>query len=178
MRKSDKIRLIQPSPEMKNHVMAYRDAFFAAGEPKIFGTCGLHNFDDFGEWLKHIRSQQSVQGGDGVERLPATTYMAVRMSDNAIVGAANIRHYLNEANYPNGHIGYSVHPGERGKRYGREILRLSLIKADELGILEPIVSCSKKNIASKRVIEANKLQFEREHTEQDGGRVLIYVKRF
>jgi predicted acetyltransferase len=174
MKKLDKIRLILPSPEMKNQAMAMREAFFAAGERKIYGTCGLHHFTDFGEWLVHIRRQIVIPGGEAVEKIPATTYFAVRTADAAIVGAVNIRHFLTESVYHNGHIGYSVHPAERGKGYGREVLRLALIKANELGILEPVVTCRKHNTASKRVIEANKLRFVREHADAQGV-ILIYA---
>jgi predicted acetyltransferase len=179
MKKTDKLRLILPSPEMKNQAMAYREAFLTAGEARVYGTCGLHHYDVFEKWLKNIRLQTvRVPGPDGVvEHLPATTYFAIRKRDNAIVGAVNIRHYISETLYHNGHIGYSVHPGERKKGYGKEILRLALIKADELGILEPVVTCGKTNPASKKVIERNGLVFEREHTDKDGDVVLIYVKR-
>jgi predicted acetyltransferase len=176
MKKTDKLRLLLPSPEMKPRVMAFREAYLAAGEERIYGSCGLHHYDTFEAWMDNIRRQTvKVPGPNGtVAELPATTYFAIRKADNAIVGAANIRHYLNEACYHNGHIGYSVHPLERRKGYGKEILRLALIKSEELGIIEPVVSCNKSNRASKAVIEKNGLAFEREHTETDGGTVLVY----
>jgi predicted acetyltransferase len=101
--------------------------------------------------------------------------MAVRLADNAIVGIVNIRHYLTDAIYHNGHIGYSVHPLERNKGYGSEILRLALIKAEQLGILETVVTCNSDNRVSKHLIEKHGLSFQKQFTEDNGNIVLIYT---
>ncbi|MDR1663407.1 MAG: GNAT family N-acetyltransferase [Clostridiales bacterium] len=171
--KPEKIKLKTPSLEMKNYVMAFREEFLQSGEKNIQGSCDLHRYDDFNEWLKNARE---IDLGLNADLLPATTYFAVRLSDGVIVGVANIRRYLREEVYHNGHIGYSVRPSERRGGYGTEILRLALIKAEQLGIIEPVVSCKKSNRASKRVILNNGLLFEREHPEADGDNVLIYHK--
>jgi predicted acetyltransferase len=177
MKNKDKIRLILPSLEMKNRAMAFRDAFLTAGENRIYGSCGMHHFDDFNEWLIHIKKTAEGKADffpEGLALFPAVTYFAIRTHDSAIVGAANIRYYIDEPHYHNGHIGYSVHPQERGKGYGKEILRLALIKTVELGIIEPVVSCNKDNRASKKIIERNGLEFEKQYIENDGSVVLVY----
>lgn len=61
------------------------------------------------------------------------------------------------------HIHYSIAPTERGKDYGKEILRLGLSKARELGLHEVIITCKKDNLSSVKIIEAN------------GGRLLSQV---
>lgn len=171
-RNPDKIKLIAPSLEMKNRAMAFREEFFAHGEKKIYGSCGLHGYDVFEDWLHDIRRTGDQWPAD---RLPATTFFAVRLADNTLVGVTNIRHYLDESNYHNGHIGYAVRPAERRKGYGTEILRQALIKAEMLGVLVPVVSCNKGNTGSQRVIENNHLQFERAFLEENGNTVLIYT---
>ncbi len=169
---TEKIKLISPSMEMRNRIMDYRAAFIASGE-KLNGCAGLIHYQDFNEWL-NIVSGGTIKTPEG--KLPASTYVAVRLSDNAVVGFANVRHYLTEATYHYGHIGYSVHPSERRKGYGTEILRLALIKAEQFGILEACVSCDKNNTASKRVMEKNKMKFKDRYVDGDGNPTLIYTK--
>ena len=54
-----------------------------------------------------------------------------------------------------GHIGYWVRPSERGRGYGKLMLRLALPKARRLGIHNALVTCDLGNTASRKVIEAN-----------------------
>jgi predicted acetyltransferase len=163
----EKIKLIAPSQEMRNRVMAYRTVFIERGE-KIHGGAGLARYESFDEWLDSLRN---IPKG----WVPSNTYMAVRLSDNTVVGIVNIRHYLTDAIYHNGHIGYSVHPSERNKGYGKEILRLALIKAEQLGIMETVVTCNSDNRASRHVIEKNGLRFQKQFIEDNGNTVLIYT---
>ena len=78
--------------------------------------------------------------------------------DNKIIGHASIR--LNPEVDKNilkyaGHIMYGVIPSKRGLGYGKEICRLLIDKMKELGYKEIIITCSKHNISSIKVIEAN-----------------------
>lgn len=182
---AEKIRLIAPSLEMKHRVAAFRKEFFDHGEQKIYGSCGLHHYERVEDWLGSLspdppqhpdRELLAIATGRPEHLFPASTFFAIRTRDDVIVGVTNIRHYIDEAHYHNGHIGYSVRPSERRKGYGTELLRLALIKAEQLGVIEPVVTCNKGNIGSKRVIERNKLAFEQEFLESNGNRVLIYRK--
>lgn len=168
-----KIKLIAPSIEMKTPAMAFRQAFLTNGESKINGSCGLHHFDRYESWLEQIKNaaQDAIPG-----RIPSTTYFAVLLPGNVIVGVTDIRHYLTEETIHNGHIGYAVRPEERRKGHGTAILRLALIKAYELGIIEAVVCCNKGNRASRRVIERNGLQRDKEILEENGNIVLVYTK--
>ncbi len=171
----EKIKLMLPSQEMRNRIMEYRAVFIENGESHIHGSAGLHRYEVFGEWLKSLRPDASVAADATPDWPPTTVFIAVRLPDNAVVGIVNIRHYLTEAIYHNGHIGYSVHPRERGKGYGTEILRKALIKAEQLGIIETVVTCNENNIPSKRVIQKNGLKFQKKFTEDSGNIVLIYT---
>ena len=171
-----RLRLVLPSPEMKNLIMNYRELFLQNGEKHIHGTCGLHNHENFIDWYN---AQRKIARGECENNLPATTYFAVYAEANgrlSLAGAANIRHYLNEQSYRHGHIGYSVSPDKRRMGYGTEILRLALIKANEFGIIEPVVSCAKFNTGSKKIIEANGFTFSYE-TNTDGYDLLVYIMK-
>ena len=52
-------------------------------------------------------------------RVPSSVYLALRLSDQKIVGIIDFRHRLCPPvlSVWGGHIGYTVRPGERGKGY-------------------------------------------------------------
>jgi predicted acetyltransferase len=54
-----------------------------------------------------------------------------------------------------GNIGYAVSSEFRGRGYGSTLLRELLLKADEMGVTERILTVEKYNYSSRRVIEKN-----------------------
>ena len=75
---------------------------------------------------------------------------------NVPVGYGKIRHSLNDFSRNNGgNIGFAIDPLQRGKGYATILLHELIIKADELGVLEKLLTVDKGNIASRKVIEKN-----------------------
>ncbi len=107
--------------------------------------------------------------------VPSTTYLLVR-EDGTILGAINLRHWLNEAlrNY-GGHIGYSVRPSARGQGYATRMLALGLQKAREREIDRVLITCKKSNPASARVIEKNGGVLEAEKTALLEGKPIAFL---
>ena len=102
------------------------------------------------------------------EHVPASTYFLLDVDRNVIVGAVNIRHYLNESlRNGGGHIGDGIRPSERCKGYGKAIIRLALDKCKELGIKEVLMSCHTDNPASRKTILANGAIYERTIPDED-----------
>ncbi len=98
--------------------------------------------------------------------VPASTYWLVQ-DDNKVLGAVNIRHYLNEIlQHHGGHIGQGIRPTERGKGYGTKMLGMALEIALKMGITAVLVTCDKKNIASARTIVKNGGILEAEDVEE------------
>ena len=100
--------------------------------------------------------------------VPHSTFWLVE--DNVhLLGVSNFRHKLNkDIEIVGGHIGYSVRPSERNKGYATLLLAMTLDKAKEIGLGRVLVTCSKSNIASERVIQKNGGIFESEVQSDDG----------
>ncbi|MGM0495909.1 MAG: GNAT family N-acetyltransferase, partial [Bacillota bacterium] len=72
-----------------------------------------------------------------------------------MVGIIDIRHHLPKEWYTAGHIGYSVRPSERNKGYATLALRKALQITKKLEINPILITCSKSNIISNKVIIKN-----------------------
>ncbi|XZL29214.1 GNAT family N-acetyltransferase [Clostridium perfringens] len=147
----EKIKLILPNLNFKNEIEEYKKEFILNGD-SMDGCAELGKIEFFEEWIQILKDNShisTVRGGF----VPSSTYMAIRESDNRIVGMIDIRHFLN--NYLEkfgGHIGYSVRKSERKKGYAKKMLELALEKCKELNINRVLLTCSKDNIPSMKTI--------------------------
>ena len=126
--KKGELELVFPTKEYKKEVKEYLQEFLDNGENEIFGDGGLDRIKDFDKWLEKIQNDLSINTIDK-NRIPATVYLTIRKSDKKIVGNLQIRHFLNEKllNY-GGHIGDSVRPSERRKRYSNRTNKIGIRK--------------------------------------------------
>ncbi|MCH4886288.1 GNAT family N-acetyltransferase [Acidaminobacter sp. JC074] len=150
----ENIKLVTVSREYKDSVMAYKQEFMENKE-SMDGTANLRTCDTFEEWeamLIDNSKEETVREG----LVPATTLLAVRVSDNNLIGMVDIRHRLNDflSNY-GGHIGYSVRKTERRKRYATQILNQALKVCKDLEIKKVLLTCNKTNVASAKTILNN-----------------------
>ena len=101
--------------------------------------------------------------------VPSTTYFAIGKDDDRLVGVIDLRHHINHLVLGTwgGHCGYSVRPSERRNGYAKEMLRLNIQNAREMGIEKLLVTCEETNIASEKTILANGGVFEKT-IEADG----------
>ena len=93
------------------------------------------------------------------------------MDDGEIVGVSNLRHHMTERlRLLGGHIGFGIRPSAQGRGVAKELLRQTLAQANQLGLSEVLVICLKENVASSRVIEANRGRLQSEYSvpEYDG----------
>lgn len=150
----ENIILVTPSKEYKEQILSYKNEFIQNND-SMDGTAGLQNADNFETWLLKLADnskKETVRKG----LVPASTYLAIRLSDKRIVGMIDIRHRLNEHLLQfGGHIGYSVRKSERRKGYAKKMLSLALEKCKLLNIEKVLITCDKENTASAKTIISN-----------------------
>jgi len=161
------LKLLIPTVLDESDIWSFRQEFFDYGEDEISGDGGLDRAGSYKEWLEKTMSAMNRETCPSY-LVTATVYIARRVSDNKIVGITQLRHYLNDGLLMHGgHIGYAVRPSERRKGYAREMLKLTLEKCKDYGILDVLVTCSKGNIGSAKTIMSNGGVLENE-IDEDG----------
>lgn len=150
----NQIILVKPRASDKQAVLEYRDEFLQAQETP-HGSASIENATSFESWL-----QAGIAGEHKKnlpkDRVPATQYLAIRVSDHRLVGMLQIRHSLNEyLEARGGHIGYSVRKSERRKGYATQMLKQAIEICETIGIHDILLTCDSKNIPSSKVIKAN-----------------------
>lgn len=163
------LRLIRPSKEYREQAIEYINEFIKYNS-LIHGAANLDKYiDNYDEWLLKIEHERNMIPGSVEGRVPAETYMLIRLKDNKLLGIINIRLMLNEylLNY-GGHIGYGIRPTERRKGYASYQLYLALKMCLEKGLDRVLITCDKENIASAKTIISCCGVLENELLEEDG----------
>lgn len=110
----------------------------------------------YSEFKSYLQGHLEMAYGNNLSSryVPETMYW-LYVNDKP-VGIGKLRHYLNDGlKEVGGHIGYTIRPSERGKGYGKIILRELLKKAKQKNIIKVFITCMENNIASRKIIEAN-----------------------
>lgn len=155
------LKLVLPDITHKDKVISYKEEFRKNCE-SMDGTAGLESAQSYEQWMKHIAensNKETVKEGF----VPATTFLAIRLEDNELVGMIDIRHELNEFLFDfGGNIGYSIRKGERRKGYATEMLKLALEECKKIGLDKVLLTCSKSNLGSAKTMVNNCAVLERE----------------
>ena len=168
-----RLELELPSDARRDSYRSLVAEIQAAGEKLVPFPLAFEN-EDFTAFLKRLAA--AVKGENVPPGfVPNTTYWLVR-DDAEVVAVSNLRHELTERlRVEGGHIGYGVRPSARRQGHATEILRLTLLKARELGIDRALLTCDRTNVGSIRAILKNGGVFEGEQfIEHRGGIVQRY----
>ncbi|MBR6921649.1 MAG: GNAT family N-acetyltransferase [Clostridia bacterium] len=123
-----------------------------------------NDYHDFDFYLEDLETKEPTD-----RKVPDSVFFLLDTDRNRLLGAVNIRHYLNDALlFSGGHIGDGIRPSERGKGYGTEIIRLALVECKKLGIDKVLMTYDKDNIASAKTIINNGGVLESEFINEDG----------
>lgn len=159
--------MIEPQIKYADDIWEFRREILeydANNEDQFAGCMSLDVCKSAEEWIKicNIRKGEETCVEVGAT-VPSHTYLAVRKTDNKVIGIIDLRHHINHPVLGTwgGHCGYSVRPSERGKGYAKEMLRLNTRNAQKFGISKLLITCDAKNIASEKTILANGGVFEK-----------------
>ena len=127
-------------------------------------------YEEYKAWLDSKHRESIMEGITDGWKVPSTTYWLY--ADGIPVGFGKLRHCLSDAlRTAGGHIGYAIAPQYRGKGYGKELLRLLVREAYEMGIDKVLVTVRLDNLVSQAVALANGGVI----TDKTDERVLIWI---
>ena len=163
----ERIELVEVQMKYVDDIWNFRQEVLECdteNEDQFAGCLSLDESKSAEEWIAicDLRKCEDTCGEAGTA-VPSHTYLAVRKSDDRVVGIIDLRHHINHPILGTwgGHCGYSVRPSERGKGYAKEMLRLNIQNAKAMGIDKLLVTCDVRNEASEKTILANGGVFEK-----------------
>ncbi len=123
-----------------------------------------NDWHDFDAYLADLDHETAADGW-----VPDSVFFLLDEDRDRLIGAVNIRHYLNDdLLFTGGHIGDGVRPTERRKGYATEMVRLALTECKKLGIDKVLMTCDKDNVASAKTIVRNGGVLENEVVNNEG----------
>ena len=123
-----------------------------------------NDYHDFDYYLEHLERKEAAEG-----KVPDSVFFLLDTERDRLLGAVNIRHYLNDDLLrEGGHIGDGIRPTERRKGYATEMIRLALTECRKLGIRNVLMTCEKDNVGSAWSIIKNGGVLENEFLNSDG----------
>jgi predicted acetyltransferase len=146
---------IEDKEEILRIYQEYLSSELIEGVDRFEGIRNLGHLSNltFEEWLNELEYYKKEENLPK-DFAPQTTYLAIK--DNKIVGFIDIRwKAVPKLLGMGGFIGYSIVPSQRGKGYGREMLKLALKEIPKTKYEKVLITCKELNIASKKVIEKN-----------------------
>ena len=145
------LKLIKGSLEYREQIVEMLEEWHGTGEKLIPYAIRRIDYHDFENYIQNLEVTDTSEG-----LVPDSTFFCLDTDRDMVVGAVNIRHYLNEGLLLNGgHIGDGVRPSERRKGIATKMIGLALKECKKLGIERVLMVCDKDNVASAKSIINN-----------------------
>lgn len=145
------LKLIKASEQYREAICDMLREWYATGEKIIPYAIRKRGYEDFPAYMESLEVKE-----DGGPLVPDSTFFCLDTERGIVVGAVNIRHYLNDSLLLNGgHIGDGVRPSERRKGVATRMIALALTECRKLGIERVLMVCDKENVGSARSIMKN-----------------------
>ena len=145
------LKLVKAGSEYKKQICNMLDEWYGTGEKIIPYAIRKVDYHDFDNYCANIEVKDTSNG-----LVPDSTFFCLDTDRNIMVGAVNIRHFLNESLLLNGgHIGDGVVPSERRKGIATKMIALALEECRKLGIKKVLMVCDKENVGSAKSIQNN-----------------------
>ncbi len=146
-----KLILVKASEEYRQQITEMLEEWYGAGEKIIPYAIRRLDYHDFEYYCENLEVKDDSKG-----LVPDSTFFCLDEERNIMVGAVNIRHYLNESLLQRGgHIGDGVRPSERRKGIATRMISLALDECKKLCIDRVLMVCNKDNIGSAKSIMNN-----------------------
>ncbi len=146
-----KLRLVKASNQYRTQISDMLEEWNATGEKIIPYAIRRLDYHDFAYYCANLEVTDTSGG-----LVPDSTFFCLDEERNIMVGAVNIRHYLNESLLLNGgHIGDGVRPSERRKGIATKMIALALDECRRLGMEKVLMVCDRENIGSAKSIQNN-----------------------
>ena len=128
------------------------------------GAIFKNDYHDFDYYLENLEFKEPTGN-----RVPDSVFFLLDEERNRLLGAVNIRHYLNEYLLSEGgHIGDGIRPSERRKGYATAMIKMALEECKKLGINKVLITCHKNNVGSAKSIINNGGVLENEIIDSEG----------
>lgn len=145
------LRLVKADIKYKRQICDMLDEWYSTGEKIIPYSIRRLDYHDFEYYCENLEHKDTSNGF-----VPDSTFFCLDTDRDIMVGAVNIRHFLNESLLLNGgHIGDGVVPSERRKGIATAMIGLALKECKKLGIDRVLMVCNKDNIGSAKSIINN-----------------------
>ncbi len=145
------LRLVKASQAYRRQLTEMLEEWYQTGEkivPYAIRKVDVHDFD---RWLASLDCTCPAEG-----KVPDSTFFCLDEDTDSMVGAVNIRHWLNDALLLNGgHIGDGVRPSRRRQGVATRMIALALEECRRLGIQRVLMVCDRDNIGSAKSIRRN-----------------------
>ena len=146
-----KLKLVKATNEYRTQITEMLDEWYSSEEKIVPYAIRRLDYHDFEYYCRNIENKNIDK-----KAVPSSTFFCLDEDRDIMVGAVDIRHYLNQALLlDGGHIGDGVRPSERRKGIATKMIGLALQECRKLGINKVLMVCDKDNIGSAKSIINN-----------------------